>query len=203
MRRRSLLAAAALLVAAAGRYAPRATAAADPAAMIQDLGNRTLSVLRRELPPQERLANFRALFDRYFDVPGIARFVLGRYWPAASPSERAQFVSLFDRYITQAYSIRLSQYAGETFEVTGSRPIPDGVLVESRIIRLSGAAPIRVEWRLSREAGGWRITDVIVDDVSLAVTQRDEFASVIARSGGQVAGLMQAMREKLEGAAGE
>jgi phospholipid transport system substrate-binding protein len=77
------------------------------------------------------------------------------------------------------------------------------VLVESRIIRLSGAAPIRVEWRLSREAGGWRITDVIVDDVSLAVTQRDEFASVIARSGGQVAGLMRAMREKLEGSAGE
>ncbi|HEV2303431.1 MAG TPA: ABC transporter substrate-binding protein [Stellaceae bacterium] len=202
MTRRLVLAAAIIMLAAVQLPAPRASAAGDPAAMVQSLGNQTLTVLRRDVPPAERLARFRVLFHRYFDVPGIARFVLGRYWLSASPRQREQFVNLFDEYITAAYSDRLSKYGGETLRVTGSRPGPDGALVASEIVRPSGAPSIKVDWRITNEGGKPRISDVIVDGVSLAVTQRSEFASVIQRDGGQVSGLMQLMREKTASSAG-
>ena len=204
MRRRSLLVAAALVAAAVQLPALPAAAAApdDPAAMIQSLGNQTLTVLRRDFPPPERLARFRELFNRYFDVPGIARFVLGRYWQAASPEEQEQFINLFQGYVTAAYSDRLSNYGGASLQVTGTRPSPDGALVTSQIVRPTGT-PIKVDWRVVREDGGLKIADVVVDGVSLAVTQRSEFASVLQRDGGRIAGLMQLMRQKTGASATE
>ena len=111
---RRLLLVATLIAVAAPLPAHRAAAAPEPAAMIQSLGNQTLTVLRQDFPPQERLARFRELFNRNFDVPGIARFVLGRYWRVETPEQRQQFVDLFSKYITAAYSERLSKYGGQS-----------------------------------------------------------------------------------------
>jgi phospholipid transport system substrate-binding protein len=140
------------------------------------------------------------LFDQDFDVPAIARFVLGRYWRLATPAQQQEFVRLFAVYTALAYSNRLAEYTGETLRVTGSRPEPDGPIVTSEIVRPKGAPPTRVDWRLSSADGTYKITDVIVDGISMAVTQRSEFASVIQRHGGQVQGLLTLLRQKTEGA---
>ncbi|MGH7064408.1 MAG: MlaC/ttg2D family ABC transporter substrate-binding protein [Stellaceae bacterium] len=198
--RRTLAAAAVILVLAAlGPIAP-AAAAADPAAMINDLGNHALEVLGKNVPPGEREARFRQLFHQDFDVPGIARFVLGRYWRTATPAEQQEFVGLFSEYTALAYSNRLAEYSGETLKVLGSRAQPDGSLVQSEIVRPNGAPPAKVDWRLTRTDGGYKISDVIVEGISMAVTQRSEFASVIQRNGGQVQGLIRVLRAKTAGA---
>jgi phospholipid transport system substrate-binding protein len=196
--RRSLLPAAiALLI---GGAAP-ALAAADPAAMISDLGNRALEVLAKPVSVRQREARFRELFHEDFDVPAIARFVLGRYWRIATPEEQHEFLRLFAEYTTLAYSHRLAQYSGETLKVTGSRAEPEGSIVTSFILHTNGAPPARVDWRLSLTDGGYKITDVIVEGISMAVTQRSEFASVIRRHGGQVQGLLTLLRQKTANAA--
>lgn len=198
--RRTVAAAALILVLAAlGPIAP-AAAAADPTAMINDLGNEALEVLGKNVPPGEREARFRQLFHQDFDVPGIARFVLGRYWRTATPAEQQEFVGLFSEYIALAYSNRLAEYSGETLKVLGSRAEADGSLVQSEIVRPNGAPPAKVDWRLSRTDGGYKISDVIVEGISMAVTQRSEFASVIQRNGGQVQGLIRVLRAKTAGA---
>ena len=94
----------------------------------------------------------------------------------------------------------MAEYSGETLRVTGSRPAPDGELVSSEIVRANGQPPARVEWLLTPQNGAYKISDVIVEGVSMAVTQRSEFASVIQRNGGQVEGLITALRQKTEGA---
>jgi phospholipid transport system substrate-binding protein len=177
-----------------------AAAAADPAAVITSLGNQALEVLGKNVAPTARVARFRQLFSQDFDVPGIARFVLGRYWRVATPQQQQEFVRLFANYIVLAYSNRLAEYSGESLKVTGSRPVPDGSLVSSQIVRPNGAPPAEVDWRLTRADGAYKISDVIVEGVSMAVTQRSEFASVIQRHGGQVEGLITALRQKTESA---
>jgi phospholipid transport system substrate-binding protein len=173
-----------------------AAAAADPAAMINDLGSRALQVLGKNTPQSERVARFRELLREDFDVPGIGRFVLGRYWNTATPEQRAEFVKLFEDYVAIAYATRLAEYTGENFKVTGSRPEADGAIVSSQIIRPSGAAPVKVDWRLTGRNGNYKISDVSVDGISMAVTQRSEFASVIQHNGGQVQGLITMLRER-------
>ena len=86
--------------------------------------------------------------------------------------------------------------------MTGSRADQEGAIVASEIIRPSGAPPVKVEWRLTDQHGTYKIRDVAVDGISMAVTQRSEFASVIQRNGGQVQGLIAMLRDKTAGPAG-
>jgi phospholipid transport system substrate-binding protein len=197
MMRRAFLIAACLVLAVVVTARP-AAAAADPAAVITNLGNQALEVLGRSVNPNDRVARFRQLFSDDFDVPGISRFVLGRYWHVATEQQQQEFVKLFADYIALAYSNRLAEYSGETLRVTGSRPAPDGSLVSSEILRPNGAPPAKVDWLLNQREGAYKISDVIVEGVSMAVTQRSEFASVIQRNGGQVQGLITALRQKTE-----
>jgi phospholipid transport system substrate-binding protein len=201
MMRRSLLTAAFIMLAGALAPAIPAAAAADPAAVISNLGSRALEVLGKNAPQSQRVARFRELLREDFDVPEISRFVLGRYWNVATEEQRAEFVKLFEEYIALAYSTRLAEYTGETFKVTGSRPDADGAIVSSQILRPAGAAPVKVDWRLIGRNGAYKISDVSVDGISMAVTQRSEFASVIQHNGGQVQGLITMLREKTGGSA--
>jgi phospholipid transport system substrate-binding protein len=193
MTRRSVLTAALIVIAVA---LASALAAADPAAVINNLGNRALEILGKTATPAQRVARFQELFREDFDVPGIARFVLGRYWKTATPEQQEEFLKLFEDYIALVYSSQLAAYSGETLKVTGSRPGPEGAIVASEIVRPTGGAPVKVEWHLTDRSGTYKINDVAVDGISMAVTQRSEFAAVIQRNGGQVQGLITQLREK-------
>lgn len=196
MLRRSLVTAAFVVLGGALAPAIPASAAADPAALISNLGKRALEVLGKNATPAQRVARFRELLREDFDVPGISRFVLGRYWKVATEEQQAEFVKLFEDYIALAYSTRLAEYTGENFKVVGSRPNADGAVVTSEILRQAGAPPVKVDWRLTGHNGVYKISDVSVDGISMAVTQRSEFASVIQHNGGQVQGLITMLREK-------
>ena len=196
MQRRPFLTGALVLIAGTLAAHLPAAAAADPTALISNLGSRALEVLGKGTPESQRAARFRDLLREDFDVPGIARFVLGRYWNTATEEQRAEFVKLFEDYVAQAYATRLAEYAGEQFKVTGSRLDGDGAIVSSQILRPAGSAPIKVDWRLTGRNGIYKISDVSVDGISMAVTQRSEFASVIQHNGGQVQGLIAMLRQK-------
>jgi phospholipid transport system substrate-binding protein len=196
MIRRALGICSVFLVLAVLAAAPRGTAAEDPRAFVTTLGTRAIEVLGPAVPEQQRLARFRELFHNDFDIPAIGQFVLGRYWRTASPQEQQEFLNLFQEYIVQAYSARLGQYGGAPFRVTGSRPSGNEIVVTSEILR-PGGAPIQVDWFLVDQGGRLLITDVYVGGVSMKVTQRDEFASVIQRNGGQVGALLAQLRQKV------
>ncbi|HTV88789.1 MAG TPA: ABC transporter substrate-binding protein [Stellaceae bacterium] len=186
---------AAFVAAALLTMLPRGAAAQSAQAVISSLGNEAIQVLGPGVPEAQRLARFRELFRDDFDLPEIGRFVLGRYWRTASPDEQQEFLRLFQEYIVRAYSARLGQYAGEPFRVLGARPDNGETVVTSQIVQQNGQ-PISVDWYLLATPAGYKITDVYVGGVSMAVTERDEFASVIERSGG-VAGLLAELRQKL------
>ena len=171
---------------------------------VRDLGQSAIETLAKpELTEAETEARFRELLTQGFDTPLIGRFVLGRYWNVATSEQRQEYLDLFERLIVDVYADRFSQYSGETLEVTGARPVggaSSDVVVASRILRPAGA-PVQVEWRVRPSGDGdLQIIDVIVEGVSMSVTQRSEFASVIQSRGGQVQGLLDALRERVGGA---
>jgi phospholipid transport system substrate-binding protein len=188
----------ACLLAAAVVAAPAPSRAADDAAgFISDLGQRTVQILAAKVPESEREAKFRTLFHEGFDVPAISRFVLGTYWRTASEEQRRAFITLFEIYVVHAYAVRFNEYSGQQLKVTAARTEgDDSHLVQSVIAQPSGAPPLRVDWRVSKSDKGYRINDVVVEGVSMAVTQRQEFSAVIQRNGGQVDALLKLLREK-------
>jgi phospholipid transport system substrate-binding protein len=174
---------------------PLHAAAQGADAFVAALGQQAIQVLGPSVPQSERVARFRQLFRADFDGPGIARFVLGRYWNVATPEQQQEFMRLFQEYVVRAYAVQLGAYGGEPFRVTGARRAGNETIVTSEIDRPNGA-PITVEWYLINDNGQYKISDVYIGGVSMKVTDRDEFASVIQRSGG-VSGLLAELRRKL------
>ena len=201
MMRRSVLTGLFVLIAATSLAAPPPVNPADAVAFMNQLWNRAAELLNNKTDPAIRQARFRQLFHEEFDAAGIARFVLGRYWRSASEEEKQEFVKLFEDYVVFVYTARLANFGGETFKVRGSRSDGDGVIVSTDVINPGSASPLRIDWRLVNDKGAYKINDVIVEGVSMMVTQRSEFASVVQRNGGQVRGLIALMREKTASAA--
>jgi phospholipid transport system substrate-binding protein len=181
--------------------APTGNADAKATAFMNQLWDQALQLLNKKTPTAERQARFRQLFHNDFDSPGIARFVLGRYWRIASPEEQKEFLRLFDDYVVFVYTARLSDFEGEQFKINGARPDQGAVIVSTDVITPGAPSPLKVDWRLVDDDGTYKISDVIVDGVSMLVTQRSEFASVIQRHGGQLQGLLDLMRQKTASAA--
>ena len=180
--------------------APYARAAApDAVSFVDTMVNQALGMLRdKQMPKAERDQKFAALLSQDFDIPRISRFVLGRYWASASEQERAEFAKLFERWVVRTYSARFSDYSGETVKVGSARPQGEtDIVVESQIIHPDGSPPAKVDWRVRQKDGTFKIVDIDVEGVSMALTEKEEFSSVIQRNGGTVANLNNALQQNL------
>jgi phospholipid transport system substrate-binding protein len=174
--------------------------AKDPAVFIDLLGQEAIqSLTAPDLTSQERRARFRELLHRSFNVPGIARFVLGHYWNEATEEERCEYLKLFEELIVTTYADRFSEYKGEKFAIAKVvQDRPNYATVHTLVDRPS-AEDVRVDWRLRQEGdGSWRVIDLVVEGVSMSITQRSEFASVIQSNGGKVRGLIESLRKKVK-----
>ena len=193
--RRSLLGAAALL--ACRPWLARATAVDGSAkAFIQRLGDETLAILDQPLDQQARLQGLKVLLDESTDIELIARLVLGRSWRQASPAQQQEYVRLFKDLVIQTMAERLSWYTGETFEITGTKPVDDrDTMVATRILRPSGKPPVQVDWRVRESDGRFLLVDILAEGVSLVVTQRAEATEVISQRG--IDGLLADLRARL------
>jgi phospholipid transport system substrate-binding protein len=177
--------------------APRGLAQSDPVAFVNQLGTQFIQVLGPKVPAAQRLARFRELIAADFDIPGIGQFVLGRYWASATPQQQQQFLGLFREFMAQAYSNRLAEYAGEPFRAISARQNGGETIVSTEIIRPDGSKVQMDVYLINR--GGYKATDAYVAGVSMRVTQRDEFASIIQQGGGQVSYLLDRLRAKVAG----
>lgn len=173
------------------------TASASPSEFIRHLGDQAVSVLRSPgTNIDQREARFRQLLASGFDMNFIGRFVMGRYWNRATPEQRGDYLNLFNEYILRTYSARFGGYAGETLNVVTERPAgKQDVLVSTRIERPSGP-PINADWRIRVIDGQYKIIDVMVEGISMAITQKSEFSTVIQRNG--IDGLIEILRARTD-----
>ncbi|HUK61531.1 MAG TPA: ABC transporter substrate-binding protein [Stellaceae bacterium] len=199
MRARSLLAILAFaVVALAWGATPGRAAASDPASFMGDLGTHLLHIITdKSAPEAQRRQQFRELGEQAFDIPKIARFVLGRYWRSANDDQKKQFSAAFENYMLNIYWTRFTGYNGETFKVTGSRNEGNGtIVVTTQILRPSGQPPVSVDWSVVKVGDDFKIEDASLEGVSQALTYRDEFSSIIERNGGQLSALIDQLNER-------
>ena len=162
-----------------------------PAALhVEKLGGEVLSVLSNgSMSRDQRIAHFQGVLTRDLDIPLIARFVAGRHWRKAGPAERRAYLDAFGEYVVKTFSARLGGVTVDRFEVVGCSDIgKTDILVHSRVV-YDGAKPLRADWRVREKDGAFRILDLSVEGISMALTLRKEFASVLRREGG-VGGLV-------------
>jgi phospholipid transport system substrate-binding protein len=143
---------------------------------------------------------FAELLKQSFDMDWIGQFVLGRNWNFATPEQRTEYLRLFEEIIVYTYSKRFNDYSGHQVRVGGHQlGRRHYIFVKSRIFEPARAGSgINVTWRLLPKAESFKIVDVVIEGVSMGITQRNEYNSVIQRNGGKIDALVEAMRENLE-----
>jgi phospholipid transport system substrate-binding protein len=202
MQRRKFLGSVSLALAAAA-LAPRVARADDvpkaAAAFVQALADQVIAILKNtSLSKDERVNLLVDVFLTGFDVRAIGLFVLGRFGRDIPDAERNGYLVTFKTYVVETYAVRFNAYAGQQFLVTKETPDgPNGAWVFSDIGQ-KGEEPIEVQWRVHKVQEGLKIVDVVVEGVSLIVTQRSEFASILQHNGGSVSNLTQLLRDKIQ-----
>lgn len=171
--------------------------AANPQDFVQNMGDKAFASLSEEgLSRDQRTERFRGLLNEAFDLPRIARFTLGRYWRTATDEEKTEFIALFEKFVIQAYSNRFQDMSGQKLNVINAREVSASQALVLSEIEIPGKAPVKINWRVRSKDDAHKIVDVLVQGISMSVTQRDEFAAVIRKTGGKVDGLIKALRRK-------
>jgi phospholipid transport system substrate-binding protein len=180
-----------------GRSA-QATVSADAAQqMIQEVGTQVLAILRDQgLDNRQKFERLVALLDGPIDLELIARLILGRHWRSASEAQRTEYLQLFRAFALDNLASRLHVYDGQDFEIVGAQAVDERDAVVATRVTGGGRPPLKVDWRVrERDDGHLVAIDVIVEGVSLIVTQRSEFSAVIERRG--MDGLLAELRQRV------
>lgn len=192
-----MLGALALMLAVAMPQA-QAASADESVAFVREIVEEGIPSLTDEsLPLEERKAELRRLVDHTFDVERVGQLVLGRYWRQATDEERTRFLELLEEYVVALYASRFDRLAGTDIEITGHDEREGRTLVRTAVSR-QGASPAEVVWQVEQVGDRLAVTDLLIEGVSLVVTQRSEFGSVIERGGGQIQALLDRLEELVE-----
>lgn len=152
-----------------------------------------------DLPSEVRQARFRDMLRDGFDLENVSNFLLGPFRRKASEAEIAAFRRALEDNVVATYAWRFASYDGQQFTVGAVRDGNRGQkIVSSTLAPKDGAPPIMIDWRLTPHGDSWRIFDIVVEGLSMLVTQRDEYASVIRRNDGKVGALIDAIKAQNE-----
>ena len=188
----------AILALIALMLAPAAARADKYTSFVQKMGDTALTNLTgKELNAKERETRVRDLLNRNFDVDTIGKFAMGRHWRTASGAEQKEFLSLFEDMIVKTYTQRFEEYSGQQFKVGNSKKAhskSEDYIVTSQVVQKDGP-PVNVEWRVRSIGGQLKVIDVIIENVSMGVTQRSDFDAVIQRGGGKVSALIDTLKK--------
>ncbi|MBR5599180.1 MAG: ABC transporter substrate-binding protein [Alphaproteobacteria bacterium] len=159
---------------------------------IEDIINSNVSV-------EDKNKVFRKLFTENLDLDFIGKYVLGRYWRQANLSQQKEFIALYKEFNVKTWSKRFDEFKGKEFVFKGTTPSsnPNQVFVNTEV-PVGDGKPASVKWRVSDKGGKLKVIDIIIENVSLAQTARNEYTAFISKSPKGIEGLLENLRQKVE-----
>src|SRR5690606_6599519 len=140
----------------------------------------------KEISNADAKVKFRKILNSSFDIPTIAKFTMGRYWRVATPAEKKEYTDLLKTVILEKYADRLLSFSGDGYTIDSSRALNDKDVAVATTIKPANEPPVSFGWRSRKVNGGFKVIDLSVEGVSMSVTHRTDFGSVIERNGGKV-----------------
>ena len=169
----------------------------SPDALVKTLSDEVLSVIRttKDKAALRQAAEQKVLPS--FDFRAMTQLAVGQHWKQATPAQQKQLEEAFRTLLVNTYTASLSA-ASTGKEAVEVKPLDlkpgDNDVVVRTVVRTANRPPIPVDYRMTRTPGGWKVYDVIVENLSLVTNYRSSFASEIGRSG--IDGLVKALQSK-------
>ena len=179
-------------------FVPMMAKAENPAIdFVNDLADKIINtILTADVSRDEKLSRFRTEFTEALDLKNIGQFVLGIYWRKATAEEKDAFLNAFMDFTTKTWADRFDMYQGQKIVFTGVRNAERNQLYVDSTIQNN--PPVEVVWRLKQKDNTYRLIDIIVEGVSMAMSYRNEYSAYLQNHGGSVQALADELKQKSE-----
>ena len=156
-------------------------------------------IINANIPQSEKDARFAKLFNKALDLDFIGQFVLGRNWRTATPAQREEFIKVYRQLNISTWSKRFDEFKGREFIFKGTSPSNSaGQVFVNSVVPMDQGEPAKVVWRVREKGGQYKIVDIIIENVSLAITARNEYTAFIKNNPGGVDALIANLKSKIK-----
>ena len=168
----------------------------EPDIFVQSTVNRAADTLGGNLSKEERIEELKKIAKDTVDIKGIGFYSLGSHRKGLSNEKKEEYSKVFENYFMTSFSSRLAEYSNPVIEVNSKEKINDNyTIVSSTLVATEKRPAIKIEWRIyTKNPDKPLIRDLIIEGLSLARTQKEEFNSIIQGAGGDVEALLVNLR---------
>jgi phospholipid transport system substrate-binding protein len=152
-----------------------------PEVFVQSTVNRASEALDSKYTKEEKIDKLKSIAKKTVDINGIGIYTLGAYRKGLKADERKEYSILFEQYFLKSFASRLAEYSNPEIQVNSSKLLNENyVMVNSTLVATAQRPEVKIDWRIyTKNPENLLIRDLIIEGLSLARTQKEEFASII------------------------
>ena len=176
---------------------PKLLYAKNPSDLINEIVNDASKVLSSDDPVESKIIKLNDIAERSVDINGIGMYTLGKYRKSISEEDRSKYQKLFKSYFLKSFSSRLVDYTDPKINVVSEKKVSDKYTIVNSVLEAKKGRPeVKIDWRIyTKNPDKLLIRDLIVEGLSLARTQKEEFNSVIQNNNNDINALFKVLEE--------
>ena len=169
----------------------------EPDIFVQSTVNRASKLLGENISKDEKIQKLKLIAKETVDIKGIGFYTLGSKRKSLNEKEKRKYAKLFEEYFLKSFSSRLAEYTNPEIDVTNKEKLNDSYTIVNSLLKATNERPeINIDWRIyTKDPNNPLIRDLIIEGLSLARTQKEEFASVLSSNNGNIDALFRVLKE--------
>ena len=169
----------------------------EPEVFVQSTVNRASNVLSKNISKEEKINELKLIAKETVDIIGVGFYSLGSERKNLDESQKIKYSELFESYFLKSFSSRLAEYTNPEIEVQGKEVLNKNyTIVNSLLVGTSDRPEVKIDWRIyTKNPDNPLIRDLIIEGLSLARTQKEEFASILNSNDGDINALFKTLEE--------
>ena len=169
----------------------------EPDIFVQSTVNRASKLLGEDISKNEKVEKLKLIAKETVDIKGIGFYTLGAKRKSISNEEKKKYSLLFEKYFLKSFSSRLAEYTNPEIDVINKEKLNDNYTIVNSILKATSERPeINIDWRIyTKDPNNPLIRDLIIEGLSLARTQKEEFASILSSNDNNIEALFKVLEE--------
>ena len=176
---------------------PVSSFSTEPDIFVQSTVNRASKLLAENISKEEKIKQLKSIAKDTVDINGIGFYTLGAIRKTLNDEQKKEYSELFEQYFLKSFSSRLAEYTNPEIDVYGKEVLNKNYTIVNSTLKATSERPeIKIDWRIyTKNKDNPLIRDLIIEGLSLARTQKEEFASVLNSNDGEIEALFKTLKE--------
>ena len=171
--------------------------AVEPDVFVQSTVNRASEILAKNISKEEKISKLKEIAKETVDIRGVGFYSLGANRKNLNEEQKIRYFALFEAYFLKSFSSRLSEYTNPEIDVLSKKVLSDNYTIVNSVLRGTAERPeVKIDWRIyTKNENNPLIRDLIIEGLSLARTQKEEFASILNSNNGDINSLFESLEK--------